>query len=190
MKPRSFAGVLVAAMLLLQGCDPGQADLQAWMDQTRRNTPSRIDQLEEPKRFEPFRFRPEVGSDPFAPTRVNARASAAASGVGSLAANAAGAAKGGAGLRPNDRREREPLEAFPLDQFRMVGSLRRGSEHIGLLRGEKQLHQIRMGQYIGQNHGRVIRIADDQILIREIVQDAAGDWISRDTEMRLQESAP
>ena len=58
------------------------------------------------------------------------------------------------------------------------------------MRGENQLHQIRVGQHIGQNHGRVIKIADDQILIREIVQDAAGDWTSRDTEMRLQESAP
>jgi type IV pilus assembly protein PilP len=174
---------LLPASFLLQGCDPGHADLQAWMDQTRRNTPSRIDKLEDPKRFEPFRYRPEAGSDPFAPTRVNALASAAAAG-------AIPAAKGGSGLRPNERREREPLEAFPLDQFRMVGSVRRGNEHIGLLRGEKQLHQIRVGQYIGQNHGRVIRMTDDQILIREIVQDAAGDWISRDTEMRLQESAP
>ncbi len=174
---------LLPVAFLIQGCDPGHADLQVWMDQTRRNTPSRIDKLDEPKRFEPFRYRPDAGSDPFAATRVNALASAAAAG-------GPAAVKAGAGLRPNERREREPLEAFPLDQFRMVGSLRRAGEHIGLLRGEKQLHQIRVGQYIGQNHGRVIRIADDQILIRELVQDAAGEWTSRDTDMRLQESAP
>jgi len=71
----------------------------------------------------------------------------------------------------------------------MVGSLRRGREHIGLLRAENQLHQIRVGQYIGQNHGRVMQISDERILIRETVEDAAGEWTQRDTEMRLQESA-
>lgn len=178
------AVTLLSAATLLSGCDRGHADLQTWMDQTRRNTPVRIDKLEEPKRFEPFRYRPDAGSDPFAPTRLKALANAA------IAAGSATATGASSGVRPNDKRPREPLEAFPLDQFRMVGSLRRGAEHIGVLRGENQLHQIRVGQHIGQNHGRVIKIADDQILIREIVQDAAGDWTSRDTEMRLQESAP
>jgi len=114
-------------------------------------------------------------------TRLRAMASAAASAGSPASANA--------GVRPNDKRVREPLEAFPLDLFRMVGSLRRGREQIGLLRAENQLHQIRVGQYIGQNHGRVVQISDERILIREIVEDAAGEWTQRDTEMRLQESA-
>lgn len=173
--------VLLALAMSLQACDSGHADLQNWMDETRRNTPTRIDKVEEPKRFEPFRYQANQASDPFALTRLRAMASAAAAAGQPSAANA--------GVRPNDKRVREPLEAFPLDLFRMVGSLRRGREHIGLLRAENQLHQIRIGQYIGQNHGRVVQISDERILIREIVEDAAGEWTQRDTEMRLQESA-
>jgi type IV pilus assembly protein PilP len=173
--------LLGLVVLVLQGCDNGHADLQSWMDETRRNTPTRIDKVEEPKRFESFRYQADKAADPFAMTRLRAMSSAAASAGSAAAANPA--------LRPNDKRAREPLEAFPLDLFRMVGSLRRGREHIGLLRAENQLHQIRVGQYIGQNHGRVLQISDERILIREIVEDAAGEWTQRDTEMRLQESA-
>jgi len=172
---------LVVLLSFLQGCDSGQADLQSWMDDTRRNTPTRIDKVDEPKRFEPFRYQADQGTDPFAMTRFRAMANAAAS-AGSAPTTAPA-------LRPSDKRIREPLEAFPLDLFRMVGSLRRGREHIGLLRAENQLHQIRVGQYIGQNHGRVMQISDERILIRETVEDAAGEWTQRDTEMRLQESA-
>lgn len=180
---RPIVAGLVALVLgaSLSGCDSGHADLQSWMDETRRNTPTRIDKVEEPKRFEPFRYQPDKALDPFAMTRLRAMASAAAS--------AGSASSASTGVRPNDRRTREPLEAFPLDLFRMVGTLRRGREQIGLLRAENQLHQIRVGQYIGQNHGRVVQISDERILIREIVEDAAGEWTQRDTEMRLQESA-
>ncbi|MFN5512305.1 MAG: pilus assembly protein PilP [Burkholderiales bacterium] len=174
-------GLVAVVAACLQGCDSGHADLQSWMDETRRNTPIRIDTVEEPKRFEPFRYQADKAADPFAMTRLRAMASAAASAGSPASANA--------GVRPNDKRVREPLEAFPLDLFRMVGSLRRGREQIGLLRAENQLHQIRVGQYIGQNHGRVVQISDERILIREIVEDAAGEWTQRDTEMRLQESA-
>ncbi|MFZ9406903.1 MAG: pilus assembly protein PilP [Burkholderiaceae bacterium] len=167
--------------LLLAGCESGHADLQAWMDETRRNTPARIEKIEEPKRFEPFRYQPGNGTDPFALNRL--RGASAAMAAGSSAAQAQQS------LRPNDKRVREPLEAIPLDQFQMVGSLQRGRENIGLLRADKHLHQIRVGQYIGQNHGRVMQISNERILIRELVEDAAGEWTQRDTEMRLQESA-
>lgn len=181
MRPITAGLIALALAAGLSGCDSGHADLQSWMDDTRRNTPTRVDKVEEPKRFEPFRYQADKTADPFAMTRLRAMASAAAAAGAASAANA--------GVRPNDKRAREPLEAFPLDLFRMVGSLRRGREHIGLLRAENQLHQIRVGQYIGQNHGRVVQISDERILIREIVEDAAGEWTQRDTEMRLQESA-
>jgi len=168
-------------VLVLQGCDSGHADIQAWMDETRRNTPTRIDKVEEPKRFEPYRYQPGNGTDPFALSRLR--------GASAAMASAGAAAQPPQSMRPNDKRVREPLEAIPLDQFQMVGSLQRGREQVGLLRADRHLHQIRVGQYIGQNHGRVMQISNERILIRELVEDAAGEWTQRDTEMRLQESA-
>jgi type IV pilus assembly protein PilP len=57
-----------------------------------------------------------------------------------------------------------------------------------LLKVDSQLHQVRVGNHIGQNFGRVLKITESGVAIREIVQDAAGDWVERVTELRLQES--
>jgi type IV pilus assembly protein PilP len=70
----------------------------------------------------------------------------------------------------------------------MVGNLRLGASHVALLKVDSQLHQVRVGNHIGQNFGRVLKITDSGVAIREIVQDAAGDWVERVTELRLQES--
>jgi type IV pilus assembly protein PilP len=70
----------------------------------------------------------------------------------------------------------------------MVGSLRRGGVNVALLRADTALHQVHVGNYIGQNFGRVLQISESEVAIREVVQDAAGDWVQRDTALRLQES--
>jgi type IV pilus assembly protein PilP len=51
------------------------------------------------------------------------------------------------------------------------------------------LHQVRVGNYLGLNYGRVTKVLESEIALREIVQDAAGEWIERRTTLELQESA-
>ena len=53
---------------------------------------------------------------------------------------------------------------------------------------DQLLHQVRQGNYLGQNYGRVMRISESDITLREIVQDAAGEWIERSTTLQLQEN--
>ena len=84
-------------------------------------------------------------------------------------------------------RRKEPLEAFPLDSMTMVGSLDRAGQKVALVRVDTLLHQVRPGNYLGQNYGRVIRITESEVMLREIVQDAAGEWIERSTALQLQE---
>jgi type IV pilus assembly protein PilP len=42
---------------------------------------------------------------------------------------------------------------------------------------------------VGQNFGRVLRISENEISIRETVQDATGAWTERDTALQLQVQA-
>jgi type IV pilus assembly protein PilP len=42
---------------------------------------------------------------------------------------------------------------------------------------------------MGQNYGRVTRITETEIALREIVQDAIGEWIERTSTLALQERA-
>jgi type IV pilus assembly protein PilP len=86
-------------------------------------------------------------------------------------------------------RRKEPLEAYPLDSMSMVGSVAQGPQPFALLRVDNLLYQVKVGDYLGQNYGRVVRIAETDVTIREIVQDAAGEWIERQANLLLQESA-
>jgi type IV pilus assembly protein PilP len=49
------------------------------------------------------------------------------------------------------------------------------------------LYQVRVGNYLGQNYGRITRITETELGLREIVQDAAGEWIERPATLELQE---
>jgi type IV pilus assembly protein PilP len=101
---------------------------------------------------------------------------------------ASASSSSGASLQPDLARRREALEAFPLDTLRMVGNLRQGSMQVALLKADTALYQVRVGHHIGQNFGRVTRISESGVFVRELVQDAAGDWVERITELQLQES--
>ena len=69
----------------------------------------------------------------------------------------------------------------------MVGSLDRGGKRVALVRVDKLLYQVKVGDYLGQNYGRVTQISESDVGLREIVQDAAGEWIERNAQLQLQE---
>lgn len=69
----------------------------------------------------------------------------------------------------------------------MVGSLNKTGTPTALLKVDNLLYQVRVGNYLGQNYGRITQITETAIQLREIVQDATGDWIERQTTLDLQE---
>jgi type IV pilus assembly protein PilP len=166
------AAGLAAIVLAIAGCESDRGELRAWMDETRRTTPLLKETLAPPKSFEPFRYPSSGEIDPFS--------------VAKLRVGAMETMRPGNGLRPDLTRRREPLEAYPLDNLKMVGNLTQKGSTVALLQADAVLFQVRVGNYIGQNFGRVLRVSEDEVAVREIVQDAAGDWIERDTALHLQ----
>jgi len=71
----------------------------------------------------------------------------------------------------------------------MVGSVNKQGLPFALLRVDTLLYQVKVGDYLGQNYGRITRIGETEIALREIVQDAAGEWIERPATLQLQERA-
>ena len=71
----------------------------------------------------------------------------------------------------------------------MVGSLNRKGELVALVKVDQLLYQVKPGSYLGQNYGRVIKISENELALREVVQDAAGEWIERPAALQLQEEA-
>ncbi len=83
----------------------------------------------------------------------------------------------------------QKLEAIPLDSMKMVGSLIREGAPVALVRVDNLLYQVRAGNYLGQNYGRITKITETEVVLREIVQDAVGEWIERAASLQLQEGS-
>jgi len=90
-------------------------------------------------------------------------------------------------VAPELVRRKEALEAFPLDAVSLVGSLVKEGQPVALVKVDNLLYQVRVGNHLGQNYGRVTKIAETEVSLREIVQDAAGEWIERTATLQLQE---
>ena len=69
----------------------------------------------------------------------------------------------------------------------MVGSMNRLGQPYALLRVEGLLYQVKVGEYLGQNYGRILKVSETELVLREVVQDAAGEWIERNTSLQLVE---
>ena len=137
----------------------------------------RVEPISEPVRFVPQPYQSEGSVPPFAQDKLTAalrRASESASPSLTL-------------LTPELNRRKEPLEAEPLDAIAMVGLLDQKGQRVALVKVNNLLYQVRTGNYLGQNYGRVTRITETDITLREIVQDGTGEWIERQAVLQLQE---
>lgn len=165
---------------LLAGCSPsGEDDLRQWMSEQRRQTAPRVTPISEPKRYEPLSYTEAAALDPFSLQRLTQALRRDTSSVSSSVALVA----------PELNRRKEPLESYPLDSMSMVGSLERGGQRVALIKVDRLLYQVKVGSYLGQNFGRVMKVAEGEVTLREIVQDAAGEWIERSATLQLQENA-
>jgi type IV pilus assembly protein PilP len=169
--------LLGATAVGLGGCmGSEQEDLQRWMAEQRAQVRPTVPPITAPKKFTPQAYTEAAAFEPFNMqklTQALRRDSAQPSSSGLIA--------------PELARRKEALEAFPLDSMAMVGSLNRNGQPVALISVDKLLYQVRVGNYLGLNYGRITRISETELGLREIVQDAAGEWIERVATLQLQE---
>jgi type IV pilus assembly protein PilP len=173
---KAAAITLALGAALLAGCTADTGELQQWMDQQRREAKTNVTPLTPPKSFDPQPYTQAQAVDPFSRQKLSVALKQEARGPNSL-------------LSSELNRRKEPLEAYPLDSMGMVGSVDKEGQPFALLRVDNLLYQVKVGDYLGQNYGRITRIDETGIELREIVQDAAGEWIERPATLQLQERA-
>ena len=163
--------ILLGASALLAGCSGGeQDDLHAWMNQQASTMRGAALPTPELKPFPVVPYAGEQGDDPFRTGRMEPERKASAS-----------------ALQPDLERRREPLEAFALESLHMVGVLMQGANTHALVKAGNALHQVKVGNYMGQNFGVVTGITENEITLRELVEDVYGDWVERTSSLVLQE---
>lgn len=168
---------LVCAALLLSACGTSDQELQGWMDEQRNQSRSKVERLPEPTKFTPQAYTQEGSVEPFSNQKL---AQALKRASNQSTANTAL-------LAPELARRKDPLEASPLDAMAMVGSLIKVGQPVALIRVDNLLYQVRVGNHLGQNYGRITKVTETGLSLREIVQDAAGEWIERTATLQLQE---
>jgi type IV pilus assembly protein PilP len=164
--------LLPAALLFLGGCSSEIDELKQFVRESDKGLPRKVEPLPAVKPFEPFTYEGFDLPDPFKPRKLSAPKEGA-----------------GGGIAPDLNRRKEPLEAFPLEQLKMVGTLSQGKDSYALVRADKTLYRVKKGNYMGQNFGLITDVNDVEIKLKEIVQDSAGDWAERQSILPLLEEA-
>ncbi|HMH18181.1 MAG TPA: pilus assembly protein PilP [Burkholderiales bacterium] len=167
--------VLVVVLgLLLVSCGGEEfGDLKAELKDKTKDLRGRIDPLPVVKPYEPVPYTAFDQGDPFSSAKIELVTKSAST--------------GGGGLKPDLNRPKEPLEAFPLESLRMVGVLQQKKANFALIKADAGLYRVKVGNYVGQNFGLITTITESQVQLRELIQDAVGDWTERQSTLQLQE---
>ena len=167
------AGLL---MVTLSACsDNSTEDLQSYVDEVKSRKAARIEPLPEFAPYETHLYQAAGDRDPFTPPVYSTPRSQVAQASGD-------------GVSPDFNRSREPLESEPLDSLRMVGTLEREGNSWALIRmSDSTIHRVKPGNYVGQNHGKIVDISESEVELTEIVPDGLGGWTERQAALALSE---
>lgn len=171
---RIVAGLL--SLGALAGCTSDQDELRAWMEQQRREAKPDVQPLQAPKKFDPEPYSVAQAVEPFSTQKLSVALKQESRQPNSL-------------MAAEMNRRKEPLESYPLDSMSMVGSVNKQGQPFALLRVDNLLYQVKMGDHLGQNYGLITKIAETEIVLRELIMDAAGEMIERPATLQLQERA-
>ena len=172
---------LLSAMILfgtLCGCGSSSEDeIRQWMTEERNQTRPKVAPIPAPKQFKPEAYTNAAVLEPFSNQKLTQ----------ALKRDSTQVASNGALVAPELARRKEPMESFPLDSMVLVGSIIKAGQPVALVKVDNLLYQVKLGSYLGLNFGRVMKISETEVTLREVVQDAVGEWIERVATLQLQE---
>ncbi len=162
---------LLVFVLLLAACGGDEhTDLKQWMAVNAKDLKGRVQTLPQIKTFPVVAYEAGALIDPFSPVKIVPPKAGSNSGV-----------------QPDKNRRHEPLEAFPLETLRMVGVMQAKGKPVAIVAVDKTLYQVMAGNYMGQNFGVVTKITENDIMLKELIEDSNGEWVVRTSTLQLQE---
>ncbi len=165
---------LVIALASLSGCggSGGFSDLQAYMDEVRDRPKGSIEPLPKFKPYESFTYSAAALRSPFQPP---------------VKIDLVSRQKGSQDVKPDETRVRQFLEGFNIEIFEMVGTLGNEQSVFALVSGAGGVHRVKVGDYLGRNHGRITAIDEAKVDVIEIVPDGDGGWLERPRSIAIKE---
>jgi len=167
---RALCAILLAS---LQGCGgEGFADLQAFVNEERAKPRPAIEPLPTFASYAPFTYDAMIMRSPFQPP---------------IKLDLTVRIKGSRDVVPDESRAKQFLESFSIDSFEMVGTLSNEQGLYALLNTTDGVHRVKVGDYLGLNHGRIVLIDGDRMDVVEIISDGQGGWLERPRSLLLKE---
>ena len=161
--------LLWACMFTLVACSEQNEDLVNWMTETSQQAKTRISKPKEAKlNLQPsYAPPPQPKLNMFDPAKLR---------VGMQGTNA-----------PNPNRPKEILENYPLNELRYVGLIKSANKSpSAFIQINDHVYTVTIGNYLGQNYGRITAITPDEIIISELLEDANGTWSDHSNNLPLQ----
>jgi type IV pilus assembly protein PilP len=162
---------IIAACMLAACSGEEHSDLKQFVKESDNLPRGRITPLPEVRPYEAFSYDASGLIDPFKPRKIEPPKPTATG-----------------GLQPDVNRRKEPLESYPLQNLKMVGTLQQKADTFALVKTpDNNLFRVKPGNYIGQNFGRIVAVTEANIKLKEIVQDSGGNWEEKEQLLMLQE---
>lgn len=163
-------GILLLAVAL-SGCDQDNQDLRDYIDDIKSQPTGGIPPIPVIPPYDPFEY-PEHVRDPFDSSIV--------------APDLVPIPKSASGIQIDRNRAKEFLESYPLDALKLVGTMQhQGSLWALLQTPDGTIQRVRVGNYAGQNYGRITKITDMKVELVEIVPDGFGGYKERPAAIAL-----
>ena len=168
--------LLLALSAVVTACGGRQDDLGRYIAEVKERPATPIPPIPPVRTYTPYRYEGLTGRDPFRQSNTE--------GAEQVAQNA-----NNTGPKPDLQRTREYLERFELDTLVMVGTFEKELSEWALIKDpDGVIHRVAVGNYLGQNHGKVGSITNDEVHLSEFIADGVGGWLVREASIALEGS--
>jgi type IV pilus assembly protein PilP len=168
--------LVALGLVSLNACFNGDKEVRVFVENIKKTSTGKINELPAAKEYVSEDYTAQDLRSPF--DAGNKTAMTANKSNAGQAANQS--------QRPDASRAREYLEHFPLDNFIMVGTMSKKNYNWGLIKDKAgMVHAVKIGDYIGENSGRITSVTDDKINIIETVSDGEGGWTQIPTSLGM-----
>lgn len=170
MKKFKLLVLMLGAAGLLTGCGQENAGVHAELAALVSAVQPKIPAIPGAVVSAPFVYKVGDLADPFSLVRIAEKSNTAAVG------------------QPDQKRPKEPLEAFALNDLSMVGFVNIAGTNHGVINADGRLHKVRAGQHVGKDFGVVRRVTQSEIVIQEMFQNFDGVWKEREVTLVIQDT--
>ena len=162
--------LLLSSAFLLSACNDDMSDLKQYAAKVKARPAGIVEPIPELTPYRSFVY-PQHDKDPFDSSVLKPKTKQPIF-------------EKGIDLDPNH--VPEFLEGFPLDSFTMVGTVDRAKTTWGLIKiTDGTIHRVKVGDYLGQNHGKITSIKEGSIKLKEVVSNGMGGYKERDNSIGL-----